>query len=182
MWTNCLRLKFKTCRSLVCIVHRVMDGSWVWDQKPVASSGWALHSSMPTGMGMNMENNLLYFLTSPGPRKVPVDSQGNAESDFFPVSFLHYGNKAVYTTIGSEWNACLLVLGAWYEGKDGKVISKLCTEPDDTSCRWIVLLTFILANKAGEKKIQSSLSFSPCIDPCCKTCDCWMPEPGCKTA
>lgn len=103
----------------MCIVHRVMDGSWVWDQKPVASSGWTLHSSMPTGMRMSMESNLPYFLTSSAPRKVPVDSRGNAESGFLPVSFLHCGIKAIYTTIGSEWSACLLVLGAWYEGKDG---------------------------------------------------------------
>lgn len=182
VWTNCLRLRFMTCKRLVCIVHKDMDRSWVRDQKPVASSGWTLDSSMPTGMGMSMESNLLYFLTSPAPRRIPVDFQGNVGSGFFPVSFPHCGIKAVYTTIGSEWSVCLRVLGAWYEGKDGKVILKLCTETDDISHRWIVLLTFFLVKKAEEKTIRSSLSFSPCINPCCKTCDCCMPAPGCKPA
>lgn len=136
MWKNSyIRSRFKACEGLVCIVHQAVDGSWGLKPGSVDSSGRTLCLPMPSGIGVIMECNPLCFLTITALRKGPVDTQGNPM--VFSVQFLLH-------MVGSGLNIPGLVLneapaywglGAWEEGKDGKMIPKLYTKPHDCSHR-----------------------------------------------
>lgn len=131
-----IRLRFKTFKSLACIVHKAMDGSWVCDQRSVASSSWTLHLC-PQAWEWAWRTTSSTFSSLEPWGKVLLTFRVLfwVVSSQFLLYIVEYALPIVVT------GAWLLGLGLWEKGKDGKMIPKLYIETDDTSHRLIVLLT-----------------------------------------